>query len=110
MEHQDGSPLHQLKQVERQVRVILLAGSNDDPIVRKAAQAVLHTMNLARKVLTDYEIEEDVRRQAKLLPLGLERLELLRKNILDASQKDVFSPVDVAQLTSTIDQLIERLR
>lgn len=106
------APLKQLGQIARHIRSILNAAAVDmsDASIRKAIQAINKNLEIAQKFLHDYEREEDAYKQATILPQGIERLENLRKNILDASQYDVFGAVDVAHLTAKIDQLIERLR
>lgn len=108
----DTSLLNQLGQIARQIRGILNTTDADvsDTSIRKVVQAVSKNLEIARKFLHDYESEEDARKQATILPQGIERLENLRKNILDASQYNIFGPVDVAQISANLDQLIERLR
>ena len=109
---ENDAPLKQLGKIAQQIRSILHTTEVDldDTVVRKMTQSILRNLEIAHKFLHDYESEEDVRLQALVLPQGIARLETLRKNILDASQYNLFGAVDVAHLTATIDQLIERLR
>lgn len=109
---ENDAPLKQLGQIAQQIRSILHATEVDpaDMIMRKMIQNITRNLEIARKFLHDYEREEDVRVQALILPQGIARLETLRKNILDASQYNLFGAVDVAHLSANIDQLIERLR
>jgi hypothetical protein len=111
MEH-DAAPIQQLRQIAAQVRSIVHIVDVDasDIELRKTVQSVSRNLEVARKFLQDYEIEDDARKQVRILYVGLERLEMLRKSILDASQHNIFGAVDVALLTAKLDQLIERLR
>ena len=112
MQDDTATPLQQLQQIETAVRSILMAILDEDlPAAgRRAVREIRQTMVQARKALRDYEREEDARLQASLLPESITGLEQVRHNILDASQYDVFSAIDVAHVTATIDQLIDRLR
>jgi hypothetical protein len=107
-----ATPLQQLQQIETFIRGILTAFVDEDlPTAgRRAVQDIRQTMAQARKALRDYEREEDARQQASLLPESIAGLEQARRNILEASQYDVFSAVDVAHVTAKIDQLTDRLR
>jgi hypothetical protein len=107
-----ATPLEQLHQIEMFVRSLLSELTDDELEVaaRHAVRDIRQTVANARKFLRDYDREEDARLQARILPQCLACLATLRQDILDASQYDVFGAVDVAHLTATIDQLIERLR
>lgn len=80
---------------------------------RKSLEAVRKQMQLAQSVAKDYEFvesEEDTRAQVRLLPRVVKALEQLRAGILKSSEFDLVGAVDVAQLTSQLDELIDRLR
>jgi hypothetical protein len=112
MQDDTATPLQQLQQIEAFVRGLLIAIVDDDlPAAgRRAVREIRQTMAQARKALRDYEREEDARVQARLLPETFMGLEQVRRNILDASQYDVFSAIDIAHLSAKIDQLMDRLR
>jgi hypothetical protein len=80
---------------------------------RKSLEAVRRQVQLAQAVAKDYEFvesEEDTRAQVRLLPKLVKALEQLRTGILKSSEYDLVGAVDVAQLTSQLDELIDRLR
>ena len=61
----------------------------------------------------DYELsqaEEDTRMQAKTLPLAIKSLAAVRTDLLKASEYDVVSAVDVAQISAQLDELLDSLR
>ena len=105
------SPLQQFREIEAQLQLLMsglpleIAGVP----TRKPAELIHRTLEQTHKLLKDYESEEDLQLQAYLLPTAVKQLELLRKQVLDASQYNVFSAIDVAQLSAELDQLIERL-
>ncbi len=80
---------------------------------RRALDAVRRHVQTAQAVARDYELlesEEDTRAQLRLLPKAVVSLEQLRAAILKASEYDLIGPVDVAQLSAQLDELIDRLR
>lgn len=64
----------------------------------------------ARLDARDYELSETRDEQLKNAKVAKKRLDHIRKNILAASEYNVFSPVDVAQLSAQIEQIIENIR
>jgi hypothetical protein len=63
----------------------------------------------ARLDTRDYELSETRDEQLKHAAVAKKRLAQVRKNILAASEYDIFGAVDVAQLTGTVDHIIERI-
>jgi hypothetical protein len=63
----------------------------------------------ARLDVRDYELSETREEQLAKARVAKKRLGQVRKDILRASEYNIFSAVDVAQLTSAIDHIIERL-
>ncbi len=63
----------------------------------------------ARLDTRDYELSETRDEQLKHAAAAKKRLALVRKDILAASEYDIFSAIDVAQLTGTVDHIIERI-
>jgi hypothetical protein len=108
----DMSPLGQIRQLERQM--LHLNGHLDPRELEPKAQRSLHltvdTVTLARQSLQDYQqLDDDRRAQAQVLPLAIEYLQKFRDCILVASQYNIFSAVDVAQITGQLDEIIEQL-
>jgi len=82
-------------------------------VVIKMVDALKHSARSAQDTLKEYEmfeLEEDVRKQAKALPKAIKSLEKLRENLLKASEYEVVGAVDVAQISAELDELIVRLR
>lgn len=63
----------------------------------------------ARLDVRDYELSETRKEQLKNAAAAKKRLEKVRKDILAASEYNIFSAVDVAQFTGDIDHINERL-
>jgi hypothetical protein len=64
----------------------------------------------ARLDTRDYELSETREEQLKNAKVAKKRLEHIRKNILAASEYNVFGPVDVAQLSAQIEQIIDYIQ
>jgi hypothetical protein len=111
MEHGE-STLVAFRQIETDIRHALQQTEADitGGAGLKAVQTVRKKLELTRKWLQDYELEEDTKKQIRSLLQSIENLELLRSYIVEASQYNLFGAVDVAQLSAKIDQLTERLR
>ena len=108
-----------LYQQLRQIEFSLNRLWNDTDIVqldspaRRALETVRRQIRVAQTTAKDYELseaEEDVKAQLKHLPRLIKALEQTRMAILKASEYDLIGAVDVAQQTSQLDTLIERLR
>ena len=63
----------------------------------------------ARLDARDYELSETREEQLKDARDGRRKLEEVRKDILAASEYNIFSPVDVAQLTAQVELISEQL-
>jgi hypothetical protein len=63
----------------------------------------------ARLDVRDYELSETREEQLRGASRGKRRLEEVRKDILAASEYDIFSPVDVAQITAQLEIISEQL-
>lgn len=112
MRGMDRSPYQQLRQVE-----FLVQGwrphADASRGAHKAYDGLYRRVQLTTAVLRDYELsesEEDTRAQLRTLPKAVKSLEQLRESVLYASEYDLIGVVDVAQLTSQLDELIDRLR
>lgn len=80
---------------------------------RKSLDAVRRQVQAAQATIRDYELlelEEDTKAQLRILPKAVKALEQLRSGILKSSEYDLIGPVDVAQLTAELDELIDKLR
>lgn len=74
---------------------------------------LLNQSRLTQHVLRDYELttlDEDTAAQLRLLPKAVKSLETLRSYLLIASEYDLVGPVDVAQYSAGLDDLVEKLR
>jgi hypothetical protein len=80
-----------------------------DRTPRKIVTDMRRRITDARLDTRDYELSETRDQQLKNASLAKKRLEQVRKDILAASEYNIFSSVDVAQLTATVDHIIERL-
>ena len=63
----------------------------------------------AKLDVRDYEYAETRTEQIVLGKTGVKRLEELRKTLVAASEYNLFSAIDVAQLSAQIEQLISRI-
>jgi len=109
------SPYQQVRQLSFILN--MLVGQADlelrPNVVIKAVDALKYSARSAQDTLKEYEmfeLEEDVRKQAKALPKAIKSLEKLRENLLKASEYEVVGAVDVAQISAELDELIVRLR
>lgn len=63
----------------------------------------------ARLDVRDYEFAETRAEQVRHARAGRERLASVRKDILQASEHDLFSAVEVAELTAHLDTIVDSL-
>jgi len=63
----------------------------------------------ARLDARDYELSETREEQLQNARQARKRLEHVRKDILTASEYNIFSAIDVAQLSANVEHIIERL-
>jgi hypothetical protein len=76
---------------------------------RKIVTDLQHNLADARLDTRDYELSETRDEQLDNAKVAKKRLTKVRKDILAASEYNIFSSIDVAQLTATIDHITERL-
>ncbi len=98
----------QAKELERQVGGILSSYDvNDLPAPQRELVAQLkHQLTDARLDTRDYQYAETRAEQIVHAKEVKQRLGQLQKNILKASEHNMFGAVDVAQLSARIEQLI----
>ena len=63
----------------------------------------------ARLDVRDYELSETRDEQLENAKIAKARLENVRRHILSASEYNIFSAIDVAELTAGIEQICDRL-
>lgn len=90
----------------------LLSALDDSALEREARVAVASLKRLAVDVrlnVRDYELSESRQEQQVNRGIAVRDLETLREGVLAASEYNIFSAVDVAQLTAHLDSVIESL-
>ncbi len=105
------SPYALAKQLEADVRGILSV-LDVYSLGAKPARLVALIKRLAadaRLDIRDYEMAESRTEQLKLRDASIERTAALQREILSASEYNIFSAIDVAQLSALIDRIQERL-
>ena len=80
-----------------------------DKLVQKLVNSLKQEIVDARLDVRDYELSETREEQLAKAKEARRRLERIRKNILAASEYDVFGAVDVAQLSAQLEQIRELL-
>lgn len=109
---ENASPLALVKQVEAHLISILSAidlyvlPAKENKLITTLRREIVD----ARLDVRDYELSEARVEQLENARIASNRLEQVRKNILSASEYNVFSAVDVSQLTAQIEQVIEDLK
>lgn len=105
----NSTPLGLAKELEARIQV--LASSFDIDSLPGEQQKLLALIRRqatdARLDVREYEYAETRMEQQELGTAARKRLEELRKNILKASEYNLFGSIDVAQLSAQIEQLIE---
>jgi Sec-independent protein translocase protein TatA len=108
----ESSPYRLCKQLEAQITSTL--STLDLPELARDLQKIVrelkHTIVDARLDVQDYELAETREMQLKNAKESKERLEQVRQGILAASEHNVFSAIDVAELGAKIEQIIGNLR
>jgi len=101
-----------IKQLDAEL-IRILASAQAAGIVENRVQRELKLLKRdmadARLDVRDYELAETRDEQIKLGKAAIERLQTIQQGILAASQYNIFSTVEVAQLSATIAQLQEQL-
>lgn len=108
---QRTSPYDMVKDVERSVARVLsgIDAEELDPRAKDIVGILKREATDARLEVRDYELAETRAEQLERTRDSRDRLESLRKNVLTASQYDIFSAIDVAQVTAHIDRIIGNL-
>lgn len=105
------SPFLLVKSLE--TRIIGVLSPIDLYSLDKAEQKVIKALKTeiidVRLDIRDYELSETREEQLRKAKEARERLELIRKLILAASEYNVFSSVDVAQFTAELEQVYENI-
>jgi len=111
----DQSPYQQVRQlgfalnrlaVQSDLELRPVAAIKAFDVLKRAARSAQDTL----KEYEMFELEEDTRMQAKVLPKAVKSLEKLREAVLKASEYDLIGAVDVALMSAELDGLIVRLR
>lgn len=102
-----ASVFQQAKDLEAQVGGILSAYDVEDLPMRQKELVIQlkHQLIDARIDARDYEYAETREEQLHIAKEARERLTLLKQTILKASEHNVFSAVDIAQLSARIEQI-----
>lgn len=108
----NSSPFLMIKRLEIQLNGVLSAlDILDLPAGERKIVTVLKSDLVdARLDVRDYELSETRDEQLRHAREAIKRLERIRKGILSASEYNIFSAVDVAQLTAQLEQIIENVR
>lgn len=77
---------------------------------QRLVNGLKHDIVDARLDIRDYELSETRDEQLHKAREAKKRLERIRKGILATSEYNVFSAVDVAQLTAQLEQISENVR
>jgi hypothetical protein len=106
------SPSRRIKQLDAQISNILRKfdlrklNAKEREVLDRLQQNLVDS----RIYTTDYELSETRDGQLKNAKNAKKWLEQARKNILSASEFDIFGAVDVAHLSAQIDQIISELK
>jgi multidrug efflux pump subunit AcrA (membrane-fusion protein) len=106
------SPSRTVKQLDAQINRILrnfdlqTLGGKDRDILSKLQQNLVD----ARIYTYDYELSETRAEQQDNAKKSKKWLEQARKNILAASEFNIFGALDVAHLSAQIEQIISELK
>ncbi len=106
------TPARLVKQIDSQVQRVLRSTDWDEVNERgrKAVAQLRQDLADARIYAADYELSEMRDERLDNAKKAKKHLEQVRRQILRASEFDVFGPIDVAHLTAQIDQLIGDLK
>lgn len=102
------TPFQRMKELEAQVRTTLTQFDVD--VLPAPQRELLATIKRqatdARLDLRDYGMAETMSEQQRFATEAHQRLEQLQKNIVAASEHNLFGAADVAQLSANIQQII----
>lgn len=106
------SPGRWVKEIDGQVSRILrqVDWQQINNKAQKATDELRQNLTDARIYAQDYELSETREEQTDNAKKAKKYLEQSRQQILQASQFNVFGPIDVAHLTAQIDQLKAELK
>jgi protein subunit release factor B len=101
-----------LKKINSEISLILRSTDISRLPAKSRDQLAQLAQNLhdSRIYLNDYELSETREEQLKNAKNTKKYLAKAGGNIVAASQADVFKPIDVAQLSAQIEDLIERIK
>jgi phage anti-repressor protein len=110
----DQSAYQQLRQMEQVINRLgqTLDFERSATAGRRAFDGLKRDTRMALDMLKDYEmfqLDEDTRKQAQLLPRVVKALQKMRASMLKASEYDLIGAVDVAQMSAQLDELVDRL-
>jgi hypothetical protein len=106
------SPSRAVKQVDAQVNRVLRSINLRKLNIkeRKILADLQQNLNDSRIYATDYELSETREEQAKNAKTAKKWLEQAQRNILAASEFNIFDAIDVAHLSAQIEQIISGLK
>lgn len=109
---EDRAPTNTIIELEAHIRKIL---SDVNPYemsskIRSTLADLGQVLIDSRIYTRDYELSETREEQLDKASRAKHYLEKARKDILIASEADIFSAVDVAHMTAVIDQTISKLK
>jgi hypothetical protein len=107
----DSSPYVLTQRLERAVTIVLTGIDlfNLKTPATRVTQSLKKRLIEARLDVRDYELSETREEQLTAANKGKRSLEKVRKDILVASEYDIFNPVDVAQITAQLEIISEQL-
>lgn len=105
------SPFLLIKALETQLRGTLSSFDLASVPVseRNVITALRNDLTDARLDVRDYELSETREEQLRKAKEAKARLSRIRKEILTASEYNVFNAVDVAQYSAQLEQIIDKL-
>lgn len=109
---QQNSPYLLMQQFERMLlgHLSVIDIYDVPPAERKAFTSLKNEAIDARLDIRDYELSETREEQLQNAREAKKRLGRLHKHILAASEYNVFSAIDVAQMSATLEHIKERIR
>lgn len=106
------SPFLQIKSLETEVvgKLRGLDVASLDKVEQKLIEQLRRDVTDARLDIRDYELSETRAEQLKKAKAGKLQIDKIRKGILAASEYNVFSAIDVAELTAKLEQISDNVR
>lgn len=77
---------------------------------RKIVKSIKSDLTDARLDIRDYEVADTLAEQTRMGKQAQKRLEKIRKEILAASEYNVFNAVDVALYTAQLEQIVDEVK